>query len=64
LFVETRFAQAFKAFLDSGSNVNDHNAGDAVVDTVETTTPGAPVDPRPFKGLSMNAVPVTWSTMS
>jgi hypothetical protein len=54
LFVETRFAQAFKAFLDSGGNVNDHNAGDAVVDTVETTTPGAPIDPGPFKGLSMN----------
>ncbi|HSB45403.1 MAG TPA: hypothetical protein VLD60_10345, partial [Nitrospira sp.] len=54
LFVETRFAQSFKAFLDSGGNVNDHNAGDAVMDTLETTTPGAPIDPGPFKGMSMN----------
>lgn len=52
LFLETRFAQAFKAFLDHGGNVNDPNAGDAVVDTVETT--GAPIAPGPFKGLSMN----------
>ncbi len=54
LFVETRFAQAFKAFLDNGGNVNDHNAGDAVMDTLETKTPGAPIDPGPFKGMSMN----------
>ena len=54
LFVETRFAQAFKAFLDSGGNINDHNAGDTVMDTVETTTPGIPIDPGPFKGMSMN----------
>jgi hypothetical protein len=27
LFMETRFAQAFKAFLDAGGNVNDPNAG-------------------------------------
>src|SRR6266545_4166037 len=54
LFLETRFAQAFKVFLDNGGNVNDPNAGDAVVDTVETITPGVPIDPSPFKGLSMN----------
>lgn len=54
LFLETRFAQAFKLFLDNGRDINDPNAGDAVVDTVETTTPGAPIDPGPFKGLSMN----------
>jgi hypothetical protein len=54
LFLETRFAQAFKAFLDGGGNVNDPNAGDPAVDTLETITPGAPIDPGPFKGLSMN----------
>jgi hypothetical protein len=54
LFVETRFAQAFKAFLDSGGNINDHTAGDPVMDTVETTTSGTPIDPGPFKGMSMN----------
>ena len=32
LFLETRFAQAFKAFLDAGGSVNDPNAGDPVVD--------------------------------
>ena len=52
LFLETRFAQAFKVFLDNGGNVNDPNAGDAGVDTVETV--GAPIDPGPFNGLSMN----------
>lgn len=52
LFLETRFAQAYKVFLDNGGNINDPNAGDAVVDTVETV--GAPIDPGPFKGLSMN----------
>ncbi len=54
LFVETRFAQAFKAFLDSGGDVNDHQAGDPVMAIVETATPGAPIDPGPFKGMSMN----------
>ncbi len=35
LFVETRFAQAFKAYLDPGGNVNDHApVGDPVMDTV------------------------------
>ena len=52
LFLETRFAQAFKAFLDNGGNVNNPSAGDAVVDTLETT--GAPIGPGPFKALSMN----------
>lgn len=58
LFLETRFAQAFKVFLDNNGNVNDPNAGDPVVDTVETTVPGSPVpgsiSPGPFSGLSMN----------
>ena len=52
LFVETRFAQSFKAFLDAGGNVNALNIVDPVVNTVETT--GAPIDPGPFKGMSMN----------
>lgn len=52
LFLETRFAQAYKVFLDNGGDINDPNAGDAVVDTVETV--GTPIDPGPFKGLSMN----------
>ena len=52
LFLETRFAQSFKTFLDTGGNMNDPNAGDPVVDTQETV--GAPIDPGPFKGLSMN----------
>ena len=58
LFLETRFAQAFKVFLDNNGNVNDPSAGDPVVDTVETTIPGSPVpgsiSPGPFSGLSMN----------
>lgn len=52
LFLETRFAQAFKASLDNGRDINDPNIGDHVVDTVEAL--GAPIDPGPFKGLSMN----------
>ncbi len=53
LFMETRFAQAFQAFLDAGGDVNDPNAGDAVVDSVETL--GAPITAEaPFKGMSMN----------
>ena len=52
LFVETRFAQSFKAFLNNGGNVNAPNIGDPVVDTLVTT--GAPIDPGPFKGMSMN----------
>ncbi|MDP3598297.1 MAG: hypothetical protein Q8S75_15000, partial [Nitrospirota bacterium] len=58
LFLETRFAQAFKVFLDNNGNVNDPNADDAVVRTVETTMPGSPIpgsiSPGPFNGLSMN----------
>ncbi|MBX3325037.1 MAG: hypothetical protein U0223_09520 [Nitrospira sp.] len=52
LFLETRFAQTFKVFLDNGGNINDPNAGDVIVDAVETV--GAPIDPGPFKGMSMN----------
>jgi len=52
LFLETRFAQAFKVFVDTGGDVNDPMIGDNVVDTVETL--GAPITPGPFKGLSMN----------
>lgn len=54
LFLETRFAQAFKVFVDNGGNVNDPSVEDPVMDIVETTTPGAPIDPGPFKGQSMN----------
>jgi hypothetical protein len=52
LFLDTRFAQAFKVFLDHGGTVNNPNAGDVVVDTLGTL--GAAIDPSPFKGLSMN----------
>jgi len=52
LFLETRFAQAFKVFVDTGGDVNDPTIGDNVVDTVATV--GALIDPGPFKGLSMN----------
>ena len=53
LFMETRFAQAFQAFLDAGGDVNDPNAGDPVVDSVETL--GVPITAEaPFKGTSMN----------
>ncbi|MDN5940517.1 MAG: hypothetical protein L0H94_01430 [Nitrospira sp.] len=52
LFLDTRFAQAFKVFMDNGGDVNDPNAGDLVVDAIETL--GAPIAPGPFKGKSMN----------
>jgi len=52
LFLETRFAQSFMAFLDAGGNVNDPNVGDPVVHSVETV--GAPINPGPFVGKSMN----------
>jgi hypothetical protein len=52
LFLETRFAQTFKVFLDKGGDINDPNAGDVVMDNVETL--GAPIQPGPFKGMSMN----------
>jgi len=54
LFVETRFAQAFSVYLANGGKVNDASVGDPVMGTVETTTPGAPITPGPFKGMSMN----------
>ena len=54
LFVETRFAQAFKAYLDSGGNVNDTlPAGDPVMDLFETTRSGVGLS-GPFAGLTMN----------
>lgn len=54
LFVKTRFAQAFKAYLDSGENVNDSlPVGDPVMNRSETTGPGVGL-PGPFAGLSMN----------
>jgi hypothetical protein len=54
LFVETRFAQFFKAYLDSGGKVNDVlPIGDPVMDISETTGPGVGL-PGPFAGLSMN----------
>lgn len=54
LFVETRFAQFFKAYLDAGGNVNDTlSAGDPVMNLVETTGPGVGL-PGPFTRLSMN----------
>lgn len=52
LFLETRFAQAFKSFLDRGGQVNDRPpAGDPVLDDTQTT--GRPL-PGPFAGLTMN----------
>ncbi len=54
LFVETRFAQAFKGYLDSGGNVNDAlPVGDPVMDLSETTAPWVGL-PGPFAGLTMN----------
>ena len=57
LFLETRFAQAFKVFLENGGAINDPNAGDPVVDNVETTVPGSSTTgsmPSTFAGKSMN----------
>ena len=54
LFVETRFAQAFKSYLDSGGRVNDSlPTGDPVLDLSETTGVGVGF-PGPFAGLAMN----------
>ncbi|MEO5957267.1 MAG: hypothetical protein ABIR36_16475 [Nitrospiraceae bacterium] len=55
LFLETRFAQAFKTFLETpgNGNVNDPNAGDPIMNLSETTGPGVGL-PGPFAGLSMN----------
>lgn len=52
LFLDTRFAQTFKVFLDNGGTVNDPKVSDAVTDILETL--GAPIDPGPFKGMSIN----------
>ncbi|MDF0674719.1 MAG: cytochrome c peroxidase [Nitrospira sp.] len=52
LFLDTRFTQSFKVFMDNGGKVNDPNSGDVVVATLETL--GAPINPGPFKGMSMN----------
>lgn len=52
LFLDTRFAQTFKVFLDNGGTVNDPKVDDAVTHTLETL--GAPIDPGPFKGMSIN----------
>ncbi|MCC6139321.1 MAG: hypothetical protein IT389_01740 [Nitrospira sp.] len=51
LFLETRFAHAYKVFLDNGGNINDPNAGDPVMAQLETL--GAPL-PSPFAGMTMN----------
>jgi hypothetical protein len=54
LFVETRFAQAFKVYLDSGGKVNDAlPVGDPVMDLSETTGQGVGLT-GPFAGLTMN----------
>jgi hypothetical protein len=56
LFVETRFAQFFKAYLAANPNANVNDAlpaGDPVVDAVGTMTPGQPLAGR-FAGMSMN----------
>lgn len=52
LFLDTRFAQTFKAFMDTGGKANDPKSDDAVVAIFETL--GAPINPGPFKGMSMN----------
>ena len=54
LFVETRFAQAFKVHLDSGGKVNDTlPVGDPVMELSETTGQGVGLT-GPFAGLTMN----------
>ena len=53
LFMDTRFAQAFKAFMHAGGDVNDPNAGDPVVDSVETLATPITAE-APFKGMSIN----------
>lgn len=53
LFLESRFAQFFKVFLDGGKTVNDPlTEGDPVLD--QTVNWQAPSSEHPFKGLSMN----------
>ena len=52
LFLETRFSQFFKAFLDTGGGINNPlPTGDPVVD--QTATTHAPL-PGPFSGTSIN----------
>ncbi|MFO0774365.1 MAG: cytochrome c peroxidase [Nitrospiraceae bacterium] len=53
LFLETRFAQAFKTFVENGGDPNNAAAGDPGMDTLETLSSGAPLD-GPFRGQSMN----------
>lgn len=52
LFLETRFAQAFKVFLDNGGAINDPTVNDVVMDEVETL--GTSISPGPFKGMSIS----------
>ncbi|MBK7928823.1 MAG: hypothetical protein IPJ98_15440 [Bryobacterales bacterium] len=52
LFLETRFAQAFKAFLDRGYGVNNPEA--AADPVMESTVTTAQALPGPFAGASMN----------
>lgn len=52
LFLETRFAQAFKVFLGDGGDINDPKVNDVVMDSIETL--GTSISPGPFKGMSMN----------
>jgi hypothetical protein len=54
LFVENRFAQFFKVYLDAGGDVNDTLlVGDPVMNLTETAGPGVGL-PGPFAKLSMN----------
>lgn len=54
LFLETRFAQFFKAYMDAGGRINQPMpAGDPVMTLTETTAPGQGL-PGPFAGLAMN----------
>ena len=57
LFLETRFAQFFKVFLDDGNDVNDPlEEGDPILNEVVNWNPNANPSsaPGPFAGLSMN----------
>lgn len=54
LFLETRFAQFFKAYLDAGGTVNSSlPAGDPVMNTTAGSSSALGL-PGPFAGLSMN----------
>lgn len=54
LFLETRFAQFFKAYLDAGGRTNTPMpSGDPMMDLTQTMVPGQGL-PGPFAGLSMN----------